>query len=95
MVGVVEGRVDRPCVEAEEPRPQPVVVAVLDDAQVGRRGHDQASPVRPAARAQGRPGARRDVAGIAEQGDPLDRRRRLAEEPVELLAEPVEDVAVG
>ena len=52
MVGVVEGGVDASRVEAEEPRPQPVVVAVLDDPQVGRRGDDEPGPVRsPAPRA--------------------------------------------
>jgi len=61
----------------------------------GGEGDDQASTIRTATGAQGRPGARCHVASIAEQGDPLDRWRRLAEESIELLAEPVEGVAIG
>ena len=93
VMGVVEGRVDGAGVEPEEPRPQPVVVAVLDDPQVRRRGHDEPRAVRSAQLAQGRAGAWRDIAGIAEQGDPFDRRRRLAEQPVELGRQAVEHVA--
>ena len=94
VVGVVERRVDLAGIEAEEPRPQPVVVAVLDDAQVRRRGHDQARPFGPSTRAQGGPGPRRHIAGVAQEGDALDRRRRLAEQAIELLRQPVEDVAL-
>ena len=92
VVGVVEGRVDLAGVEAEEPRPQPVVVAVLDDPQVGRRGDHEPGPLRPAQVAQGLAGTRGDVAGVAQERDAFDRRRRLAEEPVELRGQAVEDV---
>ena len=95
MVGVIEGRVDGSRIEPQEPRPQPVVVAVLDDAEIRRRGDDQARAVRAATRSQGRPGARRDLASVTQQRDPLDRGRRLAEQPIELLAQPIEDVAIG
>jgi hypothetical protein len=40
-------------VVAEQPQPQPVVVAVLHDPQVGRRGDHQPGPLRQAAGAQG------------------------------------------
>ena len=92
VVGVVERRVDLARVEPEEPGPQPVVVAVLDDSQIGRRRDDEPGAVRPAQVAQGRAGTRRDVACVAEERDAFDRRRRLSEEPVELRGEAVEHV---
>ena len=52
MVGVVEQVVDRGGVVAEQPQPQPVVVAVLDHPQVGRRGDDEAGPLGQAAGSQ-------------------------------------------
>ena len=59
VVGVVERGVDRRRVLAEEPRPQPVVVAVLHDPQIRRRGDDESSAIRQARRAQGDSGPRR------------------------------------
>ena len=94
VMGVVERRVDGAGIEPEEPRPQPVVVAVLHDPEVRRRGHHQPGTLRAPATTESGAGARRQVPGVTEQGDPLDRWRRLAEEPVELLGEPVEHVAL-
>jgi len=36
MVGVVEAGIDGVGIEAEEPGPEPVVVAVLEDSQIRR-----------------------------------------------------------
>ena len=73
VVGVVERGVDRLRVEAEEPRPEPVVVAVLHDPQVRRRGQDEAHAVRQAAGPERRGGARARVARVAEERDPASR----------------------
>ena len=94
VVGVVERRVDLPRVEAEEPRPQPVVVAVLHDPQVRRRGHDEAGAIGQAAGPQRGLRPRRHVAGVAQQRDPGRGGRGLAVEPTELALEAVEDVAL-
>ncbi len=95
VMGVVQGSVDRARIEAEEPRPEPVVVAVLDDPEVGRRRDDEPDPFRPPAGTQRRAGALGDVARVPEQGDPADRRGNLAEQAIELPGQTVEDVAVG
>ena len=79
MVGVVEGGVDRPGVEPEEPCPQPVVVAVLHDTEVGRRRDDKPGSVRSAAGAQRGPNPGRDVPRVAEEGDAFGRRAGLPE----------------
>ena len=95
VVGIVEGRVDLPGIEAEEPRAQPVVVAVLDHPQIRRRGDDEAGAIGASQGAQRRAGTRRHVTGVAQQRDAPDRRRRLAEEAIELARQSVEHVALG
>ena len=52
-MGIVELGVDDGRVEAQEPQPQPVVVAVLDDPQVRRGGHHQPGAVGQGAGPQG------------------------------------------
>ena len=54
----------------------------------------QTNAVGPATGSQGGAGAPGDVASIAQQCDALDRRRRLAVEPVELLRQAIEDIAL-
>ena len=92
-MGVVERRVDLAGVEAEEPCPKPVVVAVFHDAQVRRRRDHEPDPIRATHRSQARLRPFGDVARVTQQGKTLGPRRELAEESVELLAETVEDVA--
>ena len=58
-VGIVEGGVDGGRVDPQEPQPQPVVVAVLDDPHVGRAGHHQPGAVGQGPGPQRRPHRRR------------------------------------
>ncbi len=95
VVGVIKGRVDRRRVEAQEPGPQPVVVAVLDHAQVGRRGDHQPGAIGQATRSKGRLGPDACVARVAKEGDPADGRERFPVEPAELRLETAEDVSFG
>ena len=95
VVGVVQLRVDGAGVEAQQPRPEPVVVAVLEDPQVGRGGDDEpgaigeaAGPQRGARAAAGRP-------RVAQERDAVGRGERLAIQAVELRRQRVEHVLLG
>ena len=81
-------------VEAQEPGPEPVVVAVLEHAQVRRRGDDEPGAVREAVGTEGRAGTRAGRAGVAVERDAGRRRQRLAVEAVQLGRQGVEDVAL-
>ena len=95
MVGIVEGRVDRPRVLPEQPRPEPVVVAVLHDAEVRRRRDDEANTLGQAPVAEGGPCSARAVPRVPEEGDPRRAGERLAVKPSQLLLETAEHVAIG
>ena len=64
-------------------------------SQVGRRGHDETRPLRPAHRAQAGLGPFRHVPRVTQEGEPFGAGDRLAEEPVELSGQAIEDVAFG
>ena len=86
--------VDRLRVEAKEPGPQPVVIAVAQHTQVGRRGDGKPGPVRQATGAQGRAGAPARGARIAQEREAARRRQRLPVEPVQLRRQRVERIAL-
>ena len=94
-MGVVERAVDLGSVEAKEPGAQPVVVAVLENPEVRRRGHDESGVIGERSVAQGGPRSRSCLPGVSEEGKPAHRRAAVAIEAPELLCEAGEHVALG
>src|ERR1035437_1171216 len=94
VMGVVQKLVYGRGVVAQEPESEPIVVAVLHDAQIWRRRDNEAGLFRQAARAQGLSESDPRIAGVAEKGDAAGRRNRLAVEASEFVVKEGKDIAL-
>ncbi len=92
LVTVVEGGVHGCWVDAQEPHAQPVVVAVLDDAQVGGAGDHQARSIGEGSRPERFAGSRPCIAGVTLESDPAAARQAPPKEAIELGRQAPEEV---